>query len=468
MSRFKKVLLGLALFAVSVVLLVAILIGPWPAYSAAGYADSGYYKNAVAAIAEEAAARNTFTDAPGLLQAGWASRDITPEVGVPMAGYSARPNGKVSEGVRDPLHVRALALSDGQDTLVLVGSDMLITPPNIAEMVRERVAAKTPLLPANVLFNASHTHCGPGGFAPGFASKVTGGEYDPAVPEFLAIQFTDAIVEAYGNLAQARVASGSVDAPQYIRNRMRDNAPVDSELSYLVAEQQDGARCYLVSYSAHPTTFGSRMMRFSAEYPGELMKHLETETKADAVYLGGAVGSMGPRAPEGPDEDARVAAMGQALAKLVLENTQTLQFEDKLDVAAVGVPVGLPSMQMRPFEGNTSWRLSPFAGSLLGVPKEGWIHGGRVGKLFFVGLPCDFSGEISIEWKAWAAGQGLDLWTLSFCAAYCGYFSPDKYYHETPLNYEMGLMNWYGPENEAYFTDLFHHVKEALFPAVAP
>ncbi len=89
---------------------------------------------------------------------------------------------------------------------------------------------------------------------------------------------------------------------------------------------------------------------------------------------------------------------------------------------------------------------------------EGWIQGVRVGDVFFVALPFDFSGEISAEWKDWAADQGYDLWTTSFNSAYCGYLSPDEYYLEEPLNYETGLMSWFGPENEAYFTALFQHL----------
>jgi hypothetical protein len=67
-----------------------------------------------------------------------------------------------------------------------------------------------------------------------------------------------------------------------------------------------------------------------------------------------------------------------------------------------------------------------------------------------------------VEWKAWAEAQGLDLWTLSFCSTYCGYFSPDKYYMETPLDYETGMMSWFGPNVEAYFTELFHEMVARL------
>lgn len=467
MSRKKKILIALAATPVLLAILFVLIVGPWPTYRNSNYTEQGYYREAMTAIANTAA-QNTLSQEPGRLLAGWAKQPITPPVGTPMGGYSARPGGKESQGVRDDLYVRALTLSDGVDRVVLVGSDMLIIPPNLSEAVRNQVAAQTGLEAHQVLFNASHTHCGPGAFMPGLASRLSGGEFDPGLVQFLTTQFADAIVAASEQLEPAALASGSVDAEAYIRNRMRDGATVDSELSFLVVKQEDGDTLYLSSFSAHPTIFGGNMMEFSAEYPGELMRHIEGETRHDAQYLGGAVGSMGPKPPEADDAAGRVVAMGQGLADLILANDDGLTFEAHLDIASVGVPVGMPPFQVRPLEDNTDWRLSPIAARLVGLKREGWIHSVRVGDLFFVGMPFDFSGETSVVWKTWAAEQGLDLWTLSFCSTYCGYFSPDAYYLETPLNYETGAMSWFGPGVEAYFTALFHetvtqlHVTEGM------
>ena len=461
MTRKKKIVIGM--LAVPLVLLCAfvIVVGPWPVYGDSGYASTAYYHEALREI-ETRAGQNSRTSDPGPLAAGWAARKITPPVGAPLGGYGARKDGMKSTGVRDELHVRALALSDGVDTAVIVGSDMLIIPPNLSSAVRENVAKACGLNASQILFNASHTHCGPGGFMPGLAAKLSGGEYNEGVVNDLIASFTEAIVEAQGRMEPAALASGSVNAPEYIRNRMRDGAPVDRELSFMLVKQEDGDTCYVASYSAHPTIFGARMMAFSAEYPGELMRHIERETRHTAHYLGGAVGAMGPRAPEGEDEASRVVAMGQALGELILAHDDGLEFSNRLDIAAAGVPVGMPPFQVRPLEDSPDWRLSPVAARLAGLRREGWIHGVRVGNVFFVGMPFDFCGETSVEWKAWAEGEGLDLWTLSFCSTYCGYFSPDKYYRETPLNYETGAMSWFGPNVEAYFTDLFHHLVDGL------
>ncbi len=466
MATWKKIVLGIVVILVLLTGSFFLFIGPWPIYAETGFRSSDYYRQALADI-DTSFATSSLDAQPGVLKAGWGVASITPPVGVPMAGYGDR-RGAPSEGVRDELFAKALALSDGVDTVVLVGSDMLLVPPNVAELVREKVAQSTPLTEDDILFHASHTHCGPGGWAPGVAAKVTGGAYDESIPPFLADAFSEAIVRAYEGLEAAKLAHGAVDAPQYIKNRTRE-APVDSTLHYLVVEQADGDTCYLTRYSAHPTVFGGSMREFSAEYPGEIMGHIERETGATAIYLGGAVGSMGYRAPEAPSRSEKVRALGMALGQLILDAARDLTFEDHLDVASMSVDIGMPPMQVRPL--SPGWRLSRLAAGIMGVELTGRVHGARVGEVMFFGVPFDLSGEVSRTWQQWAARRGLEVWPTGFSSAYCGYLSPDTYYTEVDekghLDYEIGLMNWFGPNTEAYITELFQHSVEILAPAAS-
>jgi len=461
MAIVKKILIVLGVIVLNAVAVFVTVVGPWPAYSASDVADEGYYLAAIAA-ADASFAQSNLLEAPRRLGAGWAKRSIVPEIGVPLAGFGDR-RGKSSTGVHDEIHVKALALTDGYDTVCLVGSDMLIVPENVADAVREDVSSRTTLTAGNILFNASHTHSGPGAFGPGFVSNAFNGKYDPAVPEFLARQFADAIVEAHDAMKPARLAHGGLDAPDMIRNRTRD-AATDSELSYLVAEQEDGARCYVVSFSGHPTILGGSNLEFSGDYPGALQRTIETETGGFAMYLGGALGSMSVRAKEGADAFARAEATGADLARRVLEDAATPDFADEIDVASIGFPFDPPPMGMRL---SKSWRLSPLLLPVLGIDSDGWLEGVRVGDVFLYGTPSDFSGEISSELKEWASQQGIDLWVTSFNGDYIGYVSPDRYYEgEGPEQdrYEMGLMSWVGPNQEAFFTGLMKHMSAALFP----
>lgn len=463
MKIFKRILKVIGVLLLVAVVAFVYFIGPWPTYADTHYKESSYFAKALKDI-EEHAKESELTATPGRLQAGWAKRDISPGVGTPLAGYSGR-HPKESTGVRDVCEASALALSDGKDTIVLVGSDMLIIPPNISDGVRAKVAEATggKLTGDDILFNASHTHCGPGGFGPGLVSEFSAGKHNPKVPEYLIEHFTDAIVTAYKSLAPAALASGKIDLPEYIRNRC-GRAEVDPILNFLLAKKDDGSTCYLVRYSAHPTTFSDDQMEMSAEYPGEIKRYIEAQTGQTAEYMSGAVGAMGPKAPDAATPDLRVKAMGEAIGKRVLEaaKQENLQWKDHLDIASVGIPVGMPPGQLRPFEKNPNWRLSPHALQIAGVPPGGWISGVKVGDMLFMGMPCDFGGEVSIKWRKWADEQHIELWTHSFCSTYCGYFSPDEYYLKEPLDYERGVMNWYGPNTEAYFTDLFQHIEHVL------
>ncbi len=467
----KKIVLCLgAVFGAAVGLFVAC-IGPWPV-SQAGFEGAAYFNQDIAAV-DRNAKLSQLTDSPGRLLAGWGTRLINPAPGLPMAGYGARQNIReylwgdkpagLSTGAHDDLKVKALALSDGRDIAVLVGADLLLIPPNVAEAVRKEVAKQTPLSANNILFGASHTHDGPGAWGPGLAAFFTGGTYNPDVPVFLTEAFTQAIVEAYRNLGPARMAHGSVDAEQYIRNRAR-KAPIDTRLCYLVVEKEDGERYVLIRYSAHPTTVGPRFLQLTAEYPGCLQSVIEKALpNTTAAFLGGSLGSSGPQAPEGPSDIGRAQAMGEGLAKLFLDNVKpaNLKWQTGVDIATVGIPLALPPYQMRV---TRRLRVSPVLPGLMGVPHEAWMQAVRVGDLLIVGLPGDFSGEISRDWADRAAVRGYDLWATSFCAAYIGYISPDRYYNEPSVlkQYETGFMSWAGPHQEAFFTALMKRMTEAL------
>jgi neutral ceramidase len=463
MTRFKKILVGLLLLILVLAVAFVAVVGPWPVYKDSEY-KARYYPQAAAAI-DAAVAKTHLSPEPKALQAGWATVDMTPKVGTPMAGYGGRPNEKRSTGVHDPLYVKAVVLFDGEDYLALVGADMLQTLPNLTSEVEKRLAAKTPITANQVLYQTSHSHCGPGGLAPGLAANISYGKYDPAVVKFLAERFSQAILDAYSSMGPARIAHGAVDVPEYIRNRTRQ-APVDSTLNWLILDKGSGKRCYVMRYSAHPTVFGQRMLEFTSEYPGQFQRAVENETGAMAVYLGGAVGSMGPKPPEGTGSPERAEAMGKGLAKKLLSAIGQPVFKDHVDIVSEVSNFDMPPFQMRPTSPN--YRVSPVFAKLFGVPPVGRMQVARVGDVLFVGMPYDFSGETSVKWQAWAKRKGLDLWVTSHSGAYLGYLSPDEYYNVRDehggMDYETGLMGWFGPNTEAYMTDLFQHAAEKLTP----
>ena len=92
--------------------------------------------------------------------AGVATVDITPERSLWMAGFARR--SLPSQGVALPLHAKALALRHGRGRpVVLVTADLLGVTARITDRVASAVRRLHGVERADILFNASHTHCGP-------------------------------------------------------------------------------------------------------------------------------------------------------------------------------------------------------------------------------------------------------------------------------------------------------------------
>ena len=93
------------------------------------------------------------------LQAGLAAADITPPVGVTMAGYSSRD--KCAESVETPLSAHALVVASGEDCAALAFTDLIAVSPAIVSGVRDIVCEETGVSRDCVMVCGSHTHWGP-------------------------------------------------------------------------------------------------------------------------------------------------------------------------------------------------------------------------------------------------------------------------------------------------------------------
>jgi neutral ceramidase len=416
-------------------------------------------QEALGAVAASAA-RSQHTLSPGRLEAGWAKSTLEMPVGTPLAGYGHR-EGRPATGTHDDITVRALVLSDGRDTVAVVASDLLIAPENVAEPARMKIAERLGIKASNILLNASHTHSGPGAFAPGWVAGKFAGEYDPEVARRLIDSIVETVIRAHEQRRPARLGTGQIAAAEHVKNRTRLGVAVDPSLQYMVVEKDDQSRAVAVSFGAHATILGPDNMKWSAGYPGYLVRALEREGADMALFLAGAVGSAGPVAPG--EGYAAAEAMGEALAAKILPELRGTVLEEHLDVTSAGVPVTMPPLQVRI---NRRLRLSPLFVRSLGINNGAWIGGVRVGRTLLVGTPNDFSGEMSPALKDWAAESGLDLWVLSFNGDYVGYASPDRYYttavREGKEGYEMYDMSWCGPQQGEFLVRLIRRTVEEL------
>lgn len=250
-------------------------------------------------------------------EAGAATADITPPTGYPMWGYASRKD-RPAEGVRDPLHARALVMKSGESKIAVVSLDLGRAPTR--DSVRRIREALKPDGFAELFLVASHTHHGP---VIELDTWPKGGR--PYVRD-LEDRIVGVIRKADAARKPARYGVASAET-RLNRNRQskRADAPVDRELLVLRVEDLSGKPvAHAVNFAAHPTMLPDRLMRFSADFPGAMAKHVEAETAAPCLFLQGAAGDLSPNPPDGgrdPDE------FGKRLGAEVLKLAGTIRCE---------------------------------------------------------------------------------------------------------------------------------------------
>ena len=124
------------------------------------------------------------------LLAGFGRRCITPDHVVNLTGYGD-DEIRFSQGVVDNIYLTCIAVTDGDDTVLLYTADLLSFSGPMADLLRERVTPVTGIPGDHIFCTATHSHSGP---LP----------YPNRVPE--AAQFQEQVLAAGVAAAQAALA----------------------------------------------------------------------------------------------------------------------------------------------------------------------------------------------------------------------------------------------------------------------
>ena len=248
---------------------------------------------------------------------GFAQKDVTPQVPTPMWGYGARRD-RLSEGILDPLMAKAIVIEAGTDRVAMVGLDMGRAPTSVMmEEIRAKIRDKAQV--EHVLIVGSHTHHGPifelldrDGFGKGRFDPTIA--YLKSLPEMISAT----IIEAASKLQPARMGMTTADVP-YNRNRHSKRSPAarDSQLAVMRFDDLQGKPlAVLVNFAAHPVMTDGQILKFSADYPGFMMNHVEKEIGAPCVFIQGAAGDMSVNAINTSGPKGFGEQLGQECVKL--------------------------------------------------------------------------------------------------------------------------------------------------------
>ena len=415
------------------------------------YQQTDFYRQTTARLSQLPAP----TKPQKSLSAGWAKVNMTPGFTTPTGGYGVR-RGKHWTTVHDSIFARAILLDNGSNRVALVSLDLLIIPPTVVEQLKRRLP-ELGLRWEQVYMGATHSHNSLGGWAPGVVGTLIAGDFEQRIVDHITNAVLNAIRQAGQQLEPVSVGYAETPAPELVYNRLHDNGPEDDRVRVLQLRKQSGQVALVTSFAAHSTIINSDISDWlSRDWPGVLIDDLEKQPGHFALYMAGAVGSMGPT-ETGPTEDAQLHFIADSVAAKIRKVLSTMQSKPDSMLALLTLPVTLRDAHVRVSDG---WRLRPWVFTKVYGDYPSEIKALRIGQTVLLGMPADFSGELVMNLTRETARMGLNGMITSFNGGYIGYITPDAYYHET--RYETRDMNWFGPQNGAYFDELSRKLVQKL------
>ena len=411
------------------------------------YKALDFYKKSIHEI-NQLLTKNPSRSIGDTLLIGFARANLTPSESAPLAGYGNR-RPKEMTSVHDSIYVNTTVINNGKNKIAIVSADLLIIPPEVTALLKEKLFNTGWSLP-EIFLSATHTHSSLGGWAPGLVGNMIAGTYNAKYPEFIANQIVASIQMAEKRLNAGAWSFNELSIPSLINNRLVGTQGITDPSLKLMALKSGIQEGVHVFYGAHATCLSGENKQMSRDYPGVFSDWMVNHTPLDfAVYSAGAVASMGPET--GPKQGFdRAQFMGEEMAKQVALIQQFgFPYENQLNLSFFRIPLFLRQPMVKISE---NWALRPwiFEWAFGHSPLE--ISMIQLNDLVMIGLPCDFSGELAVELYAYAKSKNLNLIISSFNGGYAGYVPDDKWYDLE--KYEPRSMSWYGHDNGAYFVEI--------------
>jgi neutral ceramidase len=238
---------------------------------------------------------------------GHARTDITPPLGVSMAGYAFRKDAGCTD-IEDRLSADACCITQDSLRLVWLTLDLCAVEEVWSEPLRQRIAEELDIPYDHIVISASHTHFGPATVKP----------VNDAHRDWLK-QLNDNLlriaVEAADNAQPATISTDVSDINRIAFNRRPLRAdgtccttytlpppeeglqfrPIDPQQTLIRFDDADGRPILLlVSTPMHAVVGGKDAFAISADYPGALREALQRVYNVPVMFAAGTAGNVVP------------------------------------------------------------------------------------------------------------------------------------------------------------------------------
>lgn len=228
---------------------------------------------------------------------GFSEIIITPKIGSPMGGYSARIGN--SSGIHDDLFARAIYLRYDDKESLIVSADILSIPLEIVKFYRKLIYQEIGIQESQIFICALHNHSGPdtmgiinplrGFFRPGL---------DLTYFQKLGLKFVTLAQKAKNNSQDANI--GAAKEPIQKRLIINRRAPLKNskfDIGVIRFDDLNGNILgIIINYACHGTVLPSNNTLLTAEYPGYIIQRAKElfGEHTNILYLNGPCADLNP------------------------------------------------------------------------------------------------------------------------------------------------------------------------------
>lgn len=383
------------------------------------------------------------SNSPEMIKTGASEVDITPEVGIWLAGFAART--KRSEGIHSRLYSRAFAFGDGEKWAVLSTNDLIgLARPEIMT-IRKLAAARCPgLLEEDIMVTCTHTHSGPA-----VSTCLRGQPHDYGYIEKLCLMIADNIAEAVKTARPGRLFYARGEVNGFNHNRRNEALYCERGLFWLEAhDSNDNLICGIVNFTAHPSMLTGYLI--SGDYAGVLAQVLEKDLRCTVGMINGCHGNINgyPRAGE---NYSLVDTHGAGLAAETLQLRKSIVRVpgNRVQVRRQMVELTFGSPRPRSYYEEISKKLDEpdfvrkwasdvmarYPGEPVDGAEEGEVMVIHLGEAAIIGIPGHAFAETGRD--IMAALPGKPVFIANHANDYLGYFGTEQGHREG--GYELEL-----------------------------
>lgn len=270
-----------------------------------------------------------------MIKAGVDIIDISPKVGVQLAGYPHCP--RPNEGIHDSLFATALYLSDGISEIIFITLDILSIGKDVVKELREHTKK-------NIFFSATHTHSGAWGSEPLASEHAEGIVRNPEYIADLKQKLLKIIKNASNNTFFAKVGTyiGKCGAAQGVGGNRREFGGIADESVNVLAvkDMSEKVRAVLVNYSLHPTFLHAENVLASADYPAYIRQYFKFAKKDAAVlFAQGTSGDQSSRYFRDGQNFEEAARAGTIIACEADRCLDLIEYRDDFKISVKSVEI---------------------------------------------------------------------------------------------------------------------------------